>query len=842
MNKKRAIRNTAKVLGAVMLCSCVVTPLTACGNEIGNESTPLTLATDVLDGVFNPFFYTAGADGEVVGQTQIGMLSADDKSGEPVASWDEPCVAFANGKVTTGTKDNPGINYSDYYTDYYFAIKDNIKFSDGVKLTADDILFNIYMYLDPAYTGSSTMYSVAIKGLKAYRSQSLDENDQNGSNSYFNSLADARINTIIDWAQNDMTGDWDQFDDYEEDPDSPTIKTDILKAHEYFKEELNRDWNSAVNSVKDYEKYVDENGKKIINEGWEAFLYQYGVLTIKAERGKPGSNEITHYSYENSYEGSQKDQASIVNYVFARMLGDFASAPKAYKDNLVNVISYYNTASDLRSYVLAQVIKKELSGDMKVKTIEGIEILKNQTSIRDDKNGTIALKDANGNPSNFDVLHIRIDGIDPKAIQNFSFTVAPGHYYSRTWDRALKENDYFGVEFADSEFMEEVKKNQVPLGAGPYRASTENGSSATQKIAKSQFFDGSTVYLERNDNFLLGKPKIKKLRYMTISNNMLYDAVAAGTVHYSSPSINADIVTRKLMGTDREKVNYASADNLGYGYIGVSAQFIPNIYIRKAIMSVFNPQLCVDYYGGTEYASVIYRPMSKTLDEYYPHEAKAYYEYDPTGQVALDYAVNQGGCVPNADGLYYKGKKLKYTFTIAGDSDDHPANSMMLNAANILNSIGFEITVTHDSTALVKLANGQLTVWAAAWSSSSDPDMYQVYHKDSSATSTKAWGYGYLTSAACATDNRYEYDLVQELSDKIEEGRESDVKDERKPVYHEALDILMDLAVEFPTYQRKVYYVWQRGLFDESTMYTGDQVDTYRSPLSDIWNVSFKEG
>ena len=77
----RKMRHLAKALTAAMALSCVVAPLTACGSDEGsklsNESTPLVLATDVLDGVFNPFFYTSGSDGEVVGQTQISMMSSD---------------------------------------------------------------------------------------------------------------------------------------------------------------------------------------------------------------------------------------------------------------------------------------------------------------------------------------------------------------------------------------------------------------------------------------------------------------------------------------------------------------------------------------------------------------------------------------------------------------------------------------------------------------------------------------------------------------------------------------------------------------------------------------------
>lgn len=73
------------------LCVCALLPLvTACGcnnkkNSYSNEETPLVLASEALDGVFNPFFYTSGADGSIVALTQIGMLNTDEKVNSPAA-------------------------------------------------------------------------------------------------------------------------------------------------------------------------------------------------------------------------------------------------------------------------------------------------------------------------------------------------------------------------------------------------------------------------------------------------------------------------------------------------------------------------------------------------------------------------------------------------------------------------------------------------------------------------------------------------------------------------------------------------------------------------------------
>ena len=850
MRKDRIINGATKMVGLVLAASIVTAPLVGCKNEkLSNENTPLVLATDALDRVFNPFFYTSGSDGEVVGQTQLGMLSSNEK-GELVAGWDEPSVSFDYSYFTTGSREDYQAtgSYDDWYTDYYFAIKDDVKFSDGETLTYKDVLFNIYMYLDPAYTGSSTMYSVDIKGLKAYRTQDDSEAGQDASDSYFNDKAEARINAMISWATNDQTNDYNDaaFATYEDTAEIArgTIKKDMAKASEYFREELNSDWTASLDAVDDYEKYVDRYGNKLVTEGWQVFLLRYNILSIVADQRNDDINKsIKNYKYYDPdiYTGG-KTQEAIVNYVHNSFFGETESAPKSFKDSLVDVVTGYATANTLQSYILSDVIRLELAGEMKIKTIEGVEVLHNQTNIQTNEDGDTRTLKKNGATHESDVLHIRINGVDPKAIQNFSFTVAPGHHYSSIWNQADGEEN-FGVKFADPDFMEDIKKNAVPVGAGPYRPSTKNGASATAKIALNDFCEDNIVYMERNDYFLLGAPKIRKLRFQVVYNNMLYDAVKSGTVHYASPSITGTIVNNQLNGSDKNIVSYTSADNLGYGYIGINARYVQNIWVRRAIMSTFDPNYCSAYYGGSKYASVIYRPMSRTLEDYYPSDAGSYYEemgWD------VDYCLAQAqASVGSDDVLVVDGKKLKYTFTIAGDSSDHPAYQMLVHSAEILNAAGFEIKVVNDSTALIKLAGGQLTVWAAAWSSSSDPDMYQVYHKNSTATSTRAWGYSYLTSAQC---DGYQRGIVDELSELIEQGREWVEPENRVGFYHDALDKLMELAVEFPTYQRQAFYVWRKGVLNEDTMFTSTdsnsdrRVTAYRSPLSEIWNVEFIEG
>ncbi|MDE6618245.1 MAG: hypothetical protein K2K13_04405 [Clostridiales bacterium] len=873
----RLKKSIAKMLCLTTCVTAIATPLMACGNK--DDIPALVLATDALDTVFNPFFYTSGADGEIVGQTQIGMLSSD-KDGKLIANWDEPCVALAWGYEKHGSKDDvQGNNYNGYQTDYYYAIKDNIMFSDGKPLTKDDVLFNIYMYLDPAYTGSNTMYSVKIQGLTEYRTQTEDLDNASGAEEFFQSAVDGRMTAIEEWCD-DQNYAWTQeyFDrcDYTGDDDN-TLESDMNKVLSYYRDSLNDTWTSAIsadivkdenngqNYAKDYAKYKDKDNNYIFTEPWQLFLYYNNLFTLTPHRNQSG--EIDYYEYDHSFPA--KDIPASANdrtgEAFKNALIEYAyntkfyvnpnggtARTRAFKDNMVAILyGNYSVYVNMSDYLLSDAKHRYFGENMPVKNVKGIRIERMSEIPYTDKDSgnktMITLKDKDGNPKEYDVLHITINGVDPKAEQNFAFTVAPGHHYStpEEWAKATgdngADNEFFGVKFSDPEFMDSVRVKQLPLGAGPFRAAKSDGGVAT---SKGQFFGSNNIVnFEANPYFLLGEPKIKKLRYKVISNSQLYNAVNTGDVDYASPSMNSQDINGLL---NNDKLSSKNTQNLGYGYIGVSAQYIPNIYIRKGIMTTFNAQSTVDYYGDTG-ASLIRRPMSKTLTDYYRDDWDDWYPFDESGATAAEWFL-KGGC-ERRNGVWYdeNGNVMKYTFTIAGDSDDHPANNLLLRSANILNKMGCDITVTHDSTALSKLSSGLLTVWAAAWSSSSDPDMYQVYHKDSQATSTTAWGYRYLlsnkyTGLKVNPNNFDQVQMIKDLSDKIDAGRETDVKSERKKIYSItedddkcALDMLMDLAVEFPTYQRQVYYVWRKGIFNESTL--SSEVTSYQSPLSRIWEV-----
>ena len=333
--------------------------------------------------------------------------------------------------------------------------------------------------------------------------------------------------------------------------------------------------------------------------------------------------------------------------------------------------------------------------------------------------------------------------------------------------------------------------------------------------------------------------KIKYVNYQVVSTNLMLDSLYSGDVHFVEPACKQENIDSIAA---REKDGFASTPVMtnGYGYIGINAEKIHSIAVRRAIMHAINTQYAVDYYKG--YSNAITRPMTKASWAY-PDELDAlgqYYKFDETGETSEQLLID-AGFTKNAKGVYTNGDDTcKYTFTIAGDTTDHPAYMSLKRAAEILNEHGFDIEVKTDINALKKLNNGDLTVWAAAWGAGVDPDMYQVYHMDSTAGSTANWGYRAIKKNA---GNKFDYELklVKDLSDIIDQARETLVESRRTELYKDALNLVMELAVELPTYQRSDLFAYNTNIIDVTTLTPASELTPYNGPLSKLWEVSLKE-
>ena len=839
-----------------------------------NEVDTLIMSSQELDGVFNPFFSTSAADGNVVGMTQIGMLG-NDESGNYTYGPDEPVVVNDLGIVEEGSKAQ-----NNKTTTYYFVLKRDVKFSNGSPLTMKDVLFNLYVYLDPVYTGSSTIYSTDIVGLKEYQTQQDDPEAQKRFKDQFVLEANQRINNIVAAAndifdQHKESMDLDQFKQYLADFDTDGQMTkDLDAAVELFKEELNDDMKTSIDTA-DTIKFTNKFGT--VHENWlisdvQAFLYNENYISYNKEEDRLESSLVTNVS-----ELSEWTQEQAINAIISDKI----------PTDIAEILTYWQTGTKLRENLTNEALSayNDAHPDVKYPNISGIQFanrtqpvtFRNEVGVEKTYGVPTYAEDGSVNNDTYEVLKIVINDVDPKAIWNFGFSVAPMYYYSSP--ELIEKFDYFsnfGVKRSDPNFMETVVKNKdkigVPVGAGPYQASKASGG--TDNIKGSDFKDNNIIYFERNPYYIGGAPLIKKIRFQVVPQNQMTNALYTNSIDYVEPNAKTEIINELNGKRDQGFVNQ-SVRTAGYGYIGINAHFVPTLEVRQVIMHLIDTQEVVNYYGSK--ATAIYRSMS--LESWaYPKNCTPYYPYlygpIPAGYDKMtssklnpaykEFALSKGkgtdgtatftdeevrefvklqietvaGYRLNGNGVYQKGSDvLKYTFTIAGEEEDHPAWNALYHAGTILNSMGFQINVTTDKWALSKLASGDLTVWAAAWGGTIDPDMYQVYHMESNATSVNNWGYKDIKNNIGGKYNR-ELRILEELSEKIDEGRETTVQKERIDIYSDALDYVMQLAVELPTYQRDDLFAYNGNKIDGNTL--NQNCTAYKGLTSDLHKISLK--
>ncbi len=854
-----------KIISIVLIISLfagMILTFRFCAND---EVDAFVIMTEQLDGLFNPFFSTSATDGTIVSMTQIGMLSSKYVNGEVQ-------VAYGDNEAVV-VKDYDVVENDDGTTTYRFVIKNGIKFSDGAPLTMEDVLFNYYVYLDPVYTGSSTLYSTDIIGLKEYRTQTVGSTTDDSDDMILTQAttrANNRLNELINLFNSEYKSSSTKEVSYEDmkaailaynvsggykeaisnDPSEVTSQN-LLDDYEYalklFKEELESDYTSAKESYTDDQYKAFEQFKDEIF----CFMFTEGYVEVEYAEGEDGKVDRTKMEkltaqYPSSIDTKEKAIDYVYNDKIAREL------------NII--LQYWATANTLSTEFTAKakevILNENVSDDgtLLVPNISGIvslghteaagsKIVVNETEYtvasEHNEDGTVKTS------SEYDVLQITIDGIDPKAIWNFAITIAPQHYYGEGSKVGVDiANNKFGVEFASFSFMTDVIQStrniKLPMGAGAYKTTDSNNS---DKPSESGFYANNVVYFKANQYFEtvgsgIENAKIGKIRYQVVSANNAIAALESGTVHYISPQLTTDNY-EKLNQLESNGMITITTDQLGYGYIGVNASKVNDINIRKAIMCAMNTSLALDYYrAGT--ASQIYWPMSK-VSWAYPKGNDATdngYDYPQLGTWSEDVARSNIENYMQQAGVSEGDSDLKITFTIAGSSlQDHPTYKVFRDAAALLNELGWDVEVVCDTQALTKINTGSLQVWAAAWSSALDPDLYQVYHKDSTATSTLAWGYNYIKTSGSSK----ELDILDELSEYIDAARETNDKEARTELYQQAMEQILDLAIELPVYQRSVIYAYNSNVISSETMPKESELNPYSSPLDRIWELKFAE-
>ena len=738
----------AKKLLALFLAAAMLTgTLASCSNNSGEtsgtessseNSTPdegeksdtLVASSNHFEGKFSPFFAASAEDINIMNMTQISLLGTD-RVGAIVENGIEGETRSYNGTDYTynGVADLKVTENDDGTVYYDFTMRDDLKFSDGTPVDIDDVIFSMYVYADPTYDGSTTLYSQPIQGMEEYRSGM------------------GTLSALIAAAGEDNT---------------------------------------------DYTYWTEEQQKAFwdaVNDGGAAFAQSIVDSCVASGLCKEG--EVAKAAENWAYPGLPEDATAkdffmaigeAYGWNFSAMEAE--AADKALADLIPEDVYNYSTVGVETGDSAESISGIQRTGDYSMRVV-ATEVAANM-------------------------------------VYQLAVYIAPLHYYGDE-SKYDYENNKFGFDKGDLSSVR--SKTTAPLGAGPY-------------VFKD--YSNGTVYLEANPNYYKGEPKIKNVNFLETLEDDKVTGIEAGTIDIGDPSYSTDVrdqITQYNGGDDSlegDKITIKLYDFLGYGYLAMSAENVKvgsdpasdaSKDLRKAIatvIAVYRDEGIDSYYGDT--ASVINYPISSTSwaapqvtdDGYqvaysvdvdgnpiYTDGMSAQERYDAALKAALGYfeaagyTVKDGKLTAAPDGA-----KLEYQVNIGGNgSGDHPSFLMLKNASDALATIGFTLSI-NDITEAADLyqsyQSGVAELWAAAWGSTPDPDMYQIYHSQGST-------------------NYYKIN-DSELDDLIIAARQSTDQTYRKGLYKAAMEIVMDWAVEIPIYQRSECYIFSTERVNISTL------------------------
>lgn len=144
------------------------------GKGEGQSDIPLIIASSKFSKKFNPFLALSQADKQAVDLTQVYLVT-NDRAGRIIYHGIDGELREYNGKNYTyyGASDiSLKYDKASDTTTYQIKLRDDLVFSNGEKLTIDDVIFTMYVLCDTDYKGNAILKEMPIKGLINYQANS----------------------------------------------------------------------------------------------------------------------------------------------------------------------------------------------------------------------------------------------------------------------------------------------------------------------------------------------------------------------------------------------------------------------------------------------------------------------------------------------------------------------------------------------------------------------------------------------------------------------------------------------------------------------------------------------
>ncbi|MCL2108487.1 MAG: ABC transporter substrate-binding protein [Oscillospiraceae bacterium] len=831
----------------IILCVIFALLLTSCGSisvideadtpeeqeQLADELPPKTeiiIGATGIAGVFSPFFAESAGDIDVMRVINLPLVSLD-RQGEPVMNGITGETRFydSNEYNYTGAADIV-VSNTDESTIFNFKLRDDLFFSDGTGLTADDLIFTLYALCDVDFAAFNELAAVGhlpIEGLEYYRANA----DPDAYATYAEIAANALEFGFI-YDENDLI---------------------TREQHADFYGFYNAAWFSHVNRIVAYctENYAEFAHLVIANnspdsdnlhelqshEGLQVALAMLIWKIAGFEELTPAIDELDAiYGNFISVSGRQwnmRDEFPTVDDFYREFFNIYNGDLAAYI-NAERITEHDDPVADAVRLFIAHYAEMARESDaeteLEIELEDESEIdfeseLEDEPELptntgRDYISGIRKLGDYE--------VEVVLQGQIPSAIFSFTFPIAPLHYYG---DLSFYDYDNNSFGFTRGELSAVRAKNHAPLGAGPY------------KLIELDETAGITVFMEANAYYYKGVPYTLDVIFRETAHEDLVfgaaretlDIVTVAANHEVSDEINAYLSS----GIDMQ-IQSAAFGSLGY--IGFNTRLVnvrdgdfdedsesdedeevseilseESVYFRKGIAVIFAAyrDITIEDAFGTA-ATIAEYPVSgvswvapnpdtagfsaaysTAIDgtEIYTDTMSEAVRHDAARRAALAY-FEAAGCELNlartAIAEFPDGIKTDYEIYITGGGEGkHPSFLLLNMATETLRAMGVRIAIVDVSSQgemFDAVINDRADMWCAAFTGSVLPELDRRFSSS---------GAGNL------------FKLQDERIDlRIALAGAAFSRD----LYLSALEAVRDAAVCVPVYQRQMYFIFSPAL------------------------------
>ena len=735
-----------------------------------------------FQGSFSPFFAEYIGDQAATELTQLRLLTSD-RSGLPVLNGiDGETRAYNNTDYTYYGPANLNMEEQPDGSVYYdITLRDNLKFSDGESVTVDDLIFSLYVLCDPAYSGANRLSQLPIRGLRDYK------------------LDHVMLSALIAQKGEDNT-DFSQFTQEQQTVFWDAVNQGLVS----FVEDLTRQFQALHDANL---KETDE--RTVYTPAKIASAYEWGELPEDAD---------------------YKALALAMGEAFQ---WDFAQMDAWFSNSMIPMTDLPERLGEAYGYA-----EQSVSSGESVSSISGII-----------KTGDYSLR-------------IITDQMDSQTLYVLGSTyIAPLHYYG---DTALYNGvDSFGFAKCDLQKIRDLKEQ--PLGAGPYcLESYQNGS----------------ISYSANTHYYLGAPAIDALR-LSVANDSAN--ITSFDLAYLSSSYSFTSLENGTMA-----IAVPSLEDTAYSYIGLNPHTIcvgnepgsdasKNLRKGIAVLLAAGRQSAIDTLlaeagdtdSGGRNTSVIDYPVSALCWLVPGKEDSAYqtayaqdvsgnsiYTTDMTDEAYWEAARNAALGFFEAAGYTIQdgrltaapeGASLEYEAQLWCDEHD-PILRTIQTAAEQLEQIGMHLSIVNtfdDETGLPYPEPGEPDLWTATW------DGTDLSGVSKEADQSEEW---YLTAdPACFLNPVFYCNTTQTDGDSGTQSGVFQLNDakldqlltaadstldlsQRKALYEQSMERIMDWGCEVPCYQDHANLVYNVQKIDGASLPT-DMTGHY-GWLQEIYKIS----